>query len=64
MPIPRLNNYHVDKQDLKSKPWLTKEVLAFIRKRRLMFRSHFLQGDENEKPSYRKFSNKLTKSIA
>ena len=30
----------------------------------LMFRSHFLQGDENEKASYCKFSNKSTKSIA
>ena len=29
-----------------------------------MFCSHFLQGDENEKTSYRKFTNKLTKSIA
>ena len=40
---------------LKNKPWLTKELLALIRKRRLMFCSHFLQGDENEKASYRKF---------
>ena len=29
-----------------------------------MFCSHFLQGDENEKASYRKFSNKSTNSTA
>ena len=29
-----------------------------------MFRSHFLQQNENKKASYRKFSNKLTKSFA
>ena len=49
---------------LKNKPWLTKERLALICKRQLMFCSHFLQGDENKKASYRKFSNKLTKSTA
>ena len=29
-----------------------------------MFRSLFLRGDENERASYRKFSNNLTKSTA
>ena len=39
------------------------ELLALIRKRRLMLRSHFVQRDENKKGSYGKFSSKLSKSI-
>ena len=46
----------MSKQD-KTNHGSQKELLALIHKRRLMFGSQFLT-------SYRKFSNKLTKSIA
>ena len=45
------------KQDYKTNHGSQKELLALIHKRRMMFGSQFLT-------SYRKFSNKLTKSIA
>ena len=45
------------KQDYKTNHGSQKELLALIHKRRMMFGSQFLT-------SYRKFLNKLTKSIA
>ena len=60
--MPRLKQLSRRQTRLKKQTELTKELLALIGKRRLMYYSHFLQGDENEK-TYRKFSNKLTKSI-
>ena len=51
-------------QRLPNKPWLTKGILVSIRKRRFMFKSHFLLSNDGQKSFFRKYSNKLTKIIA
>lgn len=60
-PLKPLSRKHVR---LKSKPWLSKGILVSIRKRRQMFKSHFLLGDNNEQTFFRKYSNLLTKLIS
>ena len=51
-------------QRLQNKPWLTKGILVSIRKRRFMFKSHFLLRNKGQKSFFRKYLNKLTKIIA
>ena len=46
---------------LLQKPWITKGLLTSIKKKRRMFKSHFLSGEENKKSFYKVYSNKLTK---
>ena len=45
---------------LLQKPWITKGLLSLIKKKRQMFKSHFLSGEE-KKSFYKVYSNKLTK---
>ena len=45
---------------LLEKPWITKGLLTSIKKKRRMFKSHFLSGEE-KKSFYKVYSNKLTK---
>ena len=45
---------------LLQKPWITKGLLTSIKKKRRMFKSHFLSG-EKKKSFYKVYSNKLTK---
>ena len=49
------------KKRLFSKPWITKGILTSIKKRRAMFKSHFLKGDPEKKSFFKKYTNKLTK---
>ena len=51
-------------QRLQNKPWLTKGIFVSIRKRRFMFKSYFLLGNDGQNFFFRKYSNKLTKIIA
>ena len=46
---------------LLQKPWITKGLLTSIKKKRRMFKSHFLSGEEKKKSFYKVYSNKLTK---
>ena len=45
---------------LLQKPWITKGLLTSIKKKRRMFKSHFLSSEE-KKSFYKVYSNKLTK---
>ena len=44
---------------LSSKPWISRGILISIRKRRSMFKSHFLLENYVEKSYFRKYSNEL-----
>ena len=46
---------------LLQKPWITKGLLTSIKKKRQMFKFHFLSGEERKKLFYKVYSNKLTK---
>ena len=57
-PLKRLSR---KKHKLACKPWITKGIYKSIRRKRLMFKTHFMNGSANEKNFYRKYTNKLTK---
>ena len=46
---------------LKLKPWITKSILVYIKKKQNFFKSHFLNGSDAHKQFYTKYTNKLTK---
>ena len=48
-------------QKLQNKPWITKGILNSIKNKRSMFKSHFINGSDNERSFIRTYSNKLTK---
>jgi len=48
-------------QKLKDKPWITKGILLSIKKKKLIYKTHFYQGNDTHKLIYKKDSNKLTK---
>jgi len=41
-------------QKLKVKPWITKDILISIKKKRLMYKTHFCQGSDIQKLIYKK----------
>ena len=46
---------------LTKKPWITKGIFTSVKRKNLMFRSHFINGNVNEKNFFRKYTNILTK---
>ena len=46
---------------LRAKPWLTKGLLASIKYKQKLYRSHFLSNDVDKKTYYKQYSNKLNK---
>ena len=46
---------------LSQKPWITKGILTSIKKKRAMFKSHFLSDNLEKKLYFKKYMNKLTK---
>ena len=46
---------------LSQKPWITKGILIFIKKKRAMFKSHFLSHNDDKKNFFFKYTNKSTK---
>jgi len=56
-----LKKYSRKQRKLLNKPWITKGILVSIRKKRIMFKSCFINGDETQKLMFKQYSNKLTK---
>ena len=46
---------------LAHKPWISKRILASIRNKQKMYKTHFIGGSEIAKTSYKAYANKLTK---
>ena len=46
---------------LHRKPWITKGILISIKKKNSMFKTHYINGNLNNKSYFKKYSNKLTK---
>ena len=46
---------------LSQKPWITKGVLISIKKKRAMFKSHFLSDNDDQKNFFKECTSKLTK---
>ena len=46
---------------LAHKPWISKGILASIRNKQKMYKTHFIGGSEIAKMSYKAYANKLTK---
>ena len=46
---------------LAHKPWISKGILASIRNKQKMYKTHFIGGSEIAKTSYKDYVNKLTK---
>ena len=44
-----------------NKPWLTKGILASIKKKHKLFKSHFLSNDPDKISQYKAFNNKLNR---
>ena len=44
-----------------NKPWLTKGILASIKKKHKLFKSHFLSNDPDKISEYKAFNNKLNR---
>ena len=57
-PLKRLSR---KQQNLKSKPWITKEIYAMICQKNKMHKSHYILGNEDMKQEYKSYSNKLNK---
>ena len=57
-PLRRLSR---KQQKLARKPWITKGIFASIRYKNSIFRSHFIDGNSNEKQYFRRYTNILTK---
>ena len=50
------------KQRLNKRPWITKGILNSIRKKQKIYKTHFLNGDNESRLLYKKFANKLNKT--
>ena len=50
-------------QKLLERPWITQGLLVFIKRKRKMYKTHFLSKDENLISLYRIYANKLNKII-
>ena len=46
---------------LLKKPWITKAILVFIKKKRVLFKTHFVNGNNSQKSYYKQYLNRLTK---
>ena len=46
---------------LFKKPWISKGILVSIRKKRILFKNTYLNGNSTQKAFFKKYSNKLTK---
>ena len=57
-PLMRLSR---EQARLAKKPWITKGIFASVKRKNSMFRSHFINGNVNEKRFFRKYTNILTK---
>ena len=57
-PLRRLSR---KQQKLARKPWITKGIFTSIRYKNSIFRSHFIDGNLNEKQYFRRYTNILAK---
>jgi len=57
-PLKRLSR---TQKSFHNKPWINKEISTLIKKKRNMYKTHFLQGDLAQKAEYKNFSNRLIK---
>ena len=57
-PLRRLSR---KQQKLARKPWITKDIFTLIRYKNSIFRSHFIDGNSNEKQYFRRYTNILSK---
>ena len=57
-PLRRLSR---KQQKLARKPWITKGILTSICYKNSIFRFHFIDGNSNDKQSFRRYTNILTK---
>ena len=57
-PLTRLSRKQAR---LVKKPWITKDIFTSVKRKNSMFRSHFINGNVNEKRFFRKYTNILTK---
>ena len=46
---------------LLKKPWITKAILVSIRKKRVLFKTHYVNGNNSQKSYFKQYLNKLTK---
>ena len=54
-PLKKVSRKH---KRLQKKPWLTTELLSSINMKRKLYKTHFLNGNPEQKIFYKKFSNK------
>ena len=57
-PLKKVSRKH---KRLQKKPWLTTDLLSSINMKRKLYKTHFLNGNPEQKIFYKKFANKLTK---
>ena len=50
------------KQRLNKRPWITKDILNSAHKKQKMYKTHFLNGNNESRLFYKKFANKLNKT--
>ena len=48
-------------EKLLKKPWITKAILVSIRKKRVLFKTHYVNGNNSQKSYFKQYLNKLTK---
>ena len=53
-PLKKLSR---KKRKLRCKPWITKEILTSIKKKRQMFKTRYLADDEKKKMLFKKYYN-------
>ena len=56
-----LKKFSRRQQKLQKKPWITKGILVSIKRKRSMFISHYVNGNNSQKILFKKYCNKLTK---
>ena len=59
-----LKSYSRRQKRLKRKPWITKDILVYIRKKNSMFKPYFINGNAAQKHLFKTYTNKLTKTKA
>ena len=57
----RLKRYSRKQKKMILKPWITQGILTFIKKKRIMSKPYFIDGNETQKYLFKRYSNVLTK---
>ena len=47
------------RKQLKLKPWLTRGLLILIKRKQKLYKTHFINGNSEQKKFYKKYANKL-----